>query len=216
LGLLPSNFNPQDFFTMMAVLIIAITLHEAGHAYATDWCGDDTPRMQGRLSINPIDHLDPFGSVMMVISSIYGIGIGWGRAVQFHPFRLKHPRWDILKIAIAGPATNVIQALLYAFADRVCQSHNIFAYASSQDLFLTMGVKVNIALVLFNLIPVPPLDGSKVLSVLLPTDMSIAYDSFMMGVGRFALIILVFSHATDYIIGKPVEFIYQLLLGPYA
>ncbi len=201
---------------MIVVLIIAITLHEAGHAFATDWCGDDTPRLQGRLTINPIDHLDPIGSVMMVVSSLFGIGLGWGRAVQFHPFRLKHPRWDVLKIAIAGPATNLIQALVYAAALRICESNHMFDRGSSQYTVLSIGVQVNVALVFFNLIPVPPLDGSKVLSALLPIDAAQAYDTFMMGVGRYALALLVVTHATNYIIDVPVFVVYYVLLGPYS
>ena len=196
----------------MVILILAITLHEAGHAFAADWCGDNTPRSQGRLTINPIDHLDPFGTLMMAFTLIAGIGLGWGRAVIVNPSNFKHPRWDMLKVAIAGPLTNVAQAILFTIIIRVC----VATHAGMSDFqynFLGKAIQINVVLVLFNLIPIPPLDGSKVVSALLPIDTARTYDRFMNGVGQFVIIALVLTHATSYLIGIPAVNITDMLTG---
>ena len=200
----------------MVILIIAITLHEAGHAFAADWCGDNTPRAQGRLTFNPIDHLDPLGTLMMAFTVVAHFGLGWGRPVQVNPLKIKHPRWDMLKVAVAGPLMNVVQAIVYAIAIRICIAHPSFGTSDFQFNFLLTGVEINLSLIFFNLIPVPPLDGSKVLSVLLPIEAARSYDNFMNGVGRFILIILVVTSTVRLIIGPPVDLFTQLLVGSYT
>jgi len=206
------NFDFQNFLVSMVILIIAITLHEAGHAFAADWCGDNTPRSQGRLTINPIDHLDPIGTLMMAFTLIAGIGLGWGRSVIVNPSKFKHPRWDMLKVAIAGPLTNVAQAILFTIIIRVC----VATHAGMNEFqynFLGRAIQINVVLVLFNLIPIPPLDGSKVLSALLPVEAARTYDRFMSGVGQFLVIALVMTHATRYLIGDPAVNITNMLTG---
>ena len=207
------NFDLQNFVVTMVILVIAITLHEAGHAYAANWCGDDTPKRQGRLSFSPIDHLDPIGTVCMALTVIVGFGLGWGRAVQVNMYNFKHPRWDMLKVAVAGPLMNLIQAVLYAIAIRVCEAKAWSAIGDFQYNFLVTGVEINVALIFFNLIPIPPLDGSKVLSALLPDNHAKSYDNFMNGFGKYILLILIFTHATYYIIGPPVAACTALLVG---
>lgn len=209
-------FDPltiQYWLVTMIVLIIAVTLHEAGHAFAADWCGDDTPRNQGRLSFNPIDHLEPFGTLAMALSTYTHFGIGWGRPVQINPSKLKHPRWDLLTVAVAGPATNVVQALLYALAFRIGEARGWIPSGSSEQLFLLVGVLVNISLVFFNLIPVPPLDGSKVLIALLPAKAAIEYEKLTRGWATIAFIILAVSGFIRPVIGPPVTYIFSLLIG---
>src|ERR1041385_4814712 len=103
-----SNFDLTRFILMMAVLIIAITIHEFAHAITADRLGDPTPRRQGRISLLPPDHLDPLGTVMMVLSSLTGCGIGWGKPVQTNPGNFRTPRKDQGIVAIAGPISNVL------------------------------------------------------------------------------------------------------------
>ena len=197
----------------MLVLIVAITFHEFGHAIAADRLGDNTPRSQGRLTINPIDHLDPLGTLMMAVSTYTGFGIGWGRPVLVQFSSLRHPRRDMMLVALAGPATNVIQALIFAVAVRLNDAQGWVPAGSAGDELLTTGVWINLALIFFNLIPITPLDGSKVLSALLPLRQAQAYDRFM---GTFGLILflgLALTRASSYIIGPPVLFCYRLLVG---
>ena len=102
--------NIGDFLLMMVALMFAITIHEFAHAYSAVRCGDDTPRRQGRVSLNPIDHLDTMGTIMMVISSLAGFGIGWGKPVSINPYNFKNQRWDNLKVSLWGPLSNILLA----------------------------------------------------------------------------------------------------------
>ena len=197
----------------MVVLIIAITIHEFAHAIAADRLGDNTPRSQGRISLNPADHLDPLGTLMMAVSTYTGFGIGWGRPVQYNPGNLRRPRWDPLLIAAAGPLSNILQALLFTAAVRLNAGQHWFADGSAGDQILSTGIWINLALTFFNLIPIPPLDGSKVLSALLPLPQAMAYDRFMGTFGLMLFFVLAFTHAASYLIGPPITFFYGILVG---
>lgn len=133
-------------------LIIAIGLHEAAHCYMADRLGDPTPRSMGRLTLNPIAHLDPIGSIAILIA-----GFGWGKAAPFDPYNLSNPKRDIALIALAGPATNFILAIIASFVLKFLQMPQNVA----EVLFIFISLNINLAL--FNLIPIPPLDGSKIL-----------------------------------------------------
>ena len=195
----------------MLVLIVAITVHEFAHAFAADRLGDNTPRSQGRISLNPIDHLDPIGTLLMAISTYTGFGIGWGKPVQYNPGNLRRPRWDPLIIAIAGPISNIAQALAFAAAARLCETQNWVPPNSPGDLLLRTGVWINLALAFFNMIPIPPLDGSKVLSALLPINQARAYDRVMGTFGLMLFFVLAFTGAASYLIGPPVGLFFHLL-----
>ena len=115
----------RDYPLLLGIyLIIAITVHEFAHALAADRLGDNTPRAQGRISLNPADHLDPLGTVMMAVTTYTGFGIGWGKPVQYNPGNLRRPRWDPLLIAVAGPLSNILQALLFTAALRLSDGQN--------------------------------------------------------------------------------------------
>ena len=197
----------------MVVLIVAITIHEFGHAFAADRLGDNTPRSQGRISINPIDHLDPIGTLMMAVSTYTGFGIGWGKPVQFNPGNLRRPRWDPLIIAIAGPITNIIQALVFTTALHLCEAQSWVQVGSKGEQFLLTGIWINLALVFFNMIPIPPLDGSKVVSALLPINQAQAYDRLMGTFGLLLFFALAFTGVSSYIIVPPMRFFYDILVG---
>ncbi len=197
----------------MVVLIIAITIHEFARAIAADRLGDNTPRSQGRISLNPADHLDPLGTLMMAVSTYTGFGIGWGKPVQYNPGNLRRPRWDPLLIAAAGPLSNVLQALLFTAAVRLNTGQHWFAPDSPGDQILSTGIWINLALTFFNLIPIPPLDGSKVLSALLPLRHAQAYDRIMGTFGLILFFALAFTHAAFYLIGPPITFFYGILVG---
>lgn len=197
----------------MVVLVIAITIHEFAHAIAADRLGDNTPRSQGRISINPADHLDPLGTLMMAVSTYTGFGIGWGRPVQYNPGNLRRPRWDPLLIAAAGPLSNVLQALFFTALVRLNDLRHWFAPDTAVDQILSTAIWINLALTFFNLIPIPPLDGSKVLSALLPLPQAMAYDKFMATFGLLLFFALAFTGAASFLIGPPISFFYGLLVG---
>ena len=203
----------MSFIVTMLVLILAITIHEFAHALAADRLGDDTPRSQGRISINPVDHLDPLGTLMMAITTYTGFGIGWGRPVQTRPSAFRHPRRDLLLVAGAGPVSNVLQALVFAAAVRLNSAHDWLPPGSPGEALLTTGIWINLVLTFFNLIPIPPLDGSKVLSALLPIRHAENYDHFMATFGLILFGLLAFTHLATYIIEPPVAYFFSLLSG---
>lgn len=156
--------NPVVGLIYLAVLILTITIHEFAHAKAADSLGDPTPRLQGRITLNPLAHLDPIGSLLMVFT-----GFGWGKAVQFDPYNLSDPRKDGMKIALAGPLTNIVAALITSFLIHMIES---FAMPGSTLISLIghIIIQVNLSLAFFNLIPIEPLDGFKIVYGLLSEE----------------------------------------------
>ena len=205
------NFNLYEFLLMMVALIICITIHEFSHAYSAWRAGDETPHAQGRISLNPIDHLDPMGTIMMVVSSLAGFGIGWGKPVQINPYNFRHPRWDNLRVSLWGPLSNMITALVVGLTLR------FFAQGMSQPvlMFTVILVQINIGLALFNLIPVYPLDGSHIISALLPPETARRYDYFMAqhGMLLFIGLILLGNNVFPIVIGIPARFLFRAFVG---
>jgi Zn-dependent protease len=156
----------RTFFLIALVLVIALSLHEFAHALAADLQGDPTARLAGRLTINPLAHLDPVGTLMMVLA-----GFGWGKPVPFSLQALKNRRFGAALVAVAGPAMNILLALAAAMAlGRVIGRAGQFGRSGMLLSFLELALEINVVLALFNLIPVPPLDGSRILSAILPPD----------------------------------------------
>jgi Zn-dependent protease len=151
--------SPADFFILIFALIFAITLHEFAHAAATTYLGDSTPKFAGRLSLNPLKHLDPMGTLFLFIA-----GFGWGKPVPYDPHFVKHGRWGIALIGLSGPITNFIVAFFLGTFLKTGLIHYPFT-----NIFL-ITIFINIILGVFNLIPVPPLDGSKLLEAILPEN----------------------------------------------
>ncbi|MFN2488998.1 MAG: site-2 protease family protein [Actinomycetota bacterium] len=172
LGLLSTN--PVLFALLGVSLIAAISLHEFGHAYAADLQGDRLPRASGRLSLNPARHLDPLGTIF-----IFLVGFGWGKPVEFRPNALSSRRFGAALVALAGPFMNLLLAaagaLLFRFvADPVTidlARVGIFpSDASVGARFAFLFTSINVLLAVFNLIPLPPLDGSRLLTIFLPPN----------------------------------------------
>ena len=165
----------------MAAIIPAITIHEYCHAKFADMAGDDTPRSQGRVTLNPLAHLDPLGTIMMLISSLAGVGIGWGRPVLVDQRKLRNRRVDNFILTIAGPLSNLLQAIFWAILFRF-EIVTSFAYVS---------VFINTGLFVFNLVPLGPLDGHWLVSELLPDKQRFAWLKFCHGPGMFIFLALV-------------------------
>lgn len=167
-----------SFLIWGIALIIAVTIHEFSHALVADKLGDPTPSLAGRISLNPLKHLDPVGTIMLLI-----FRFGWGKPVPFDPFNLRHPKRDSALIALAGPTSNLILA---AFLSIILKLSALPLLALLIPLII-----MNINLAIFNLIPIPPLDGSKILYGILPLDWAEEYNHFMKDYGILLLILLI-------------------------
>ncbi len=196
--------NPQAFVAFIFAVVVAITVHEFSHAAVATAQGDRTPRSQGRLTLNPIAHLDPLGSIALVLA-----GFGWGKPVQFSPYQLRSKRAGAAMVGLAGPLSNFVLALLSAFLLRVFLDRGSGEFTL---LLLQTLVSLNVVLGVFNLVPIPPLDGSRLLSIVLPARrQGIVY--FLDQYGIFillALLILAPGVLTPFF-ETVVRFIYRLV-----
>lgn len=173
--------SPLAFIVIFAGLLLSITLHEFAHCFVTDKLGDPTPRARGRLTLDPRAHLEPLGVIALLLTRF-----GWGKPAPFDPYNLKEPVRDAALIAAAGPMANVIVAVLLSI---------ILKLGFVPFLWLQISVfqimAINIMLAVFNLLPVYPLDGSKILMALLPKDTAFEYESIMTRYGNIILIFLI-------------------------
>lgn len=207
------SFDPFRIFLTLLAVVIAITIHEFAHAMSAVRAGDDTPRLQGRISLNPVDHFDPVGFLMILFTSIAGFGIGWGKPVQINPYNFRNPRKDDIMVSFWGPLSNLLLATAVALVLRFGGGY--FGY--NVWLFLVILVITNIGLALFNLIPLPPLDGSHILSGLLPPEQARAYGRFAAQYGMAVLLIILVLPPGEPLISLllhwPRQMITNLLLG---
>jgi Zn-dependent protease len=165
--------DPISLVFSIIILIMSVVLHELSHGYAAVALGDPTPRIQGRLTLNPLKHLDPVGSVLVpIVTSLFGFTFGWAKPVQWNPYNLKNPRSGEVIIAAAGPACNLLIAIVFGLLIRLSELPNFLPISASFIQISSYVVLINIVLALFNLVPLPPLDGSHILFSLLPPSMS--------------------------------------------
>lgn len=153
--------QPLYLIVFVVSLLIALTVHEFAHAWVADYLGDPTARLQGRISLNPLVHLDPIGTLFMAF-----FGFGWGKPVQFDPFNLQNPRKDAALISLAGPASNIIVSIILSIVLRSFIFFNL-PYVTAIGLIISIFITTNLSLGLFNLIPVHPLDGFKIMGGIL-------------------------------------------------
>lgn len=193
----------QDLAVRIPVFLLALTIHEFAHAWLADRLGDPTARLQGRLTLKPLAHLDPIGTLAIVL-----IGFGWARPVPVDVRYLQRPRRDMMLIAAAGPASNLILATASAF----CSAMIPWAAWGPEWVWLTRPLRimfytavwVNVVLAVFNLLPVPPLDGSRVLSFFLPLRQAISF-SRLEPYGFLIIFLLFFSGAMNPVFGVAVR-----------
>ena len=201
--------DPQLFLIVAIAFVVAITLHEASHALAATMLGDDLPRLQGRVTLNPLRHLDPLGTIMILIASF-----GWGRPVMVNPYRLRFgSHRGMALVAAAGPASNVALALALTPVARELLTGS---RADPITIAVVLIIQLNLFLAVFNLIPLPPLDGFSVLIGLVPRDTAARLDrlrSYGPGllIGLFLLVAIV--PGASGIISRPVLWATSLLLG---
>ncbi|MDO8569931.1 MAG: site-2 protease family protein [bacterium] len=177
-----------DFIFQIAILIMSVVIHEVSHGYAASYLGDQTARYQGRLTLNPLKHLDFVGSLLvplLLYISQVGIIFGWAKPVPYNPYNLKPGRWSEAIVASAGPASNLLLALLFGLLLRIGMASGATpAFIEIVSLI----VFINILLAIFNLMPIPPLDGSKLLFALFPEKLFQIRGFFE----RYGLVLVIF------------------------
>jgi Zn-dependent protease len=192
----------------IAVLIISVIVHEISHGYMANHLGDPTARLQGRLTMNPIPHIDPLGSVIVPgLLALSGTGVifGWAKPVPYNPYNLNSRYGDAL-VAAAGPASNLVLAVLAALMFRLTP----MTAADPTGLFLLAVVLINIVLMVFNLVPIPPLDGSKILFEFIPAKFNYIRDALE----QYGFVILLFFiFFAIQLITPIITGLFQLLVG---
>jgi Zn-dependent protease len=194
------------------VILLSLTIHEYSHALAADRLGDGTARLYGRLSLNPIRHLDLFGTILIFLA-----GFGWAKPVPVNPRNLENPRKAMMIIALAGPLSNIVLAVASGLIIRTivpALTVDTPSFVTTIVKLLILMVQVNVALAVFNLIPLPPLDGSRILLGVLPYDKAVSYSRIEpYGVMiLFALFVFggsVFHTALWY----PISFLFKIITG---
>jgi Zn-dependent protease len=186
-------------------VLFAVTVHEAAHGWVADRLGDPTARILGRLTLNPIKHIDWLGTVLvpMVLVLTTGFVFGWAKPVPVNKYNLKHPRRDWALVSVAGPVSNLLMAILWA---GVAKLGMMFLGVGLPALFVIYvgkaGIAINLMLGILNLIPIPPLDGGHAVSSLLPSQAAKQFDK-LEPYGFFILIFLLFSGALTWLIESP-------------
>lgn len=211
---------PTDIIIfVIVILILSVIIHEVMHGYVAQMLGDPTAKMAGRLTLNPIPHIDLLGSIVipaLLVLSGASILIGWAKPVPYNPHNLSNQRWGEALVAFAGPGVNILIAIIFGLLIRTGIS---FGFAS--DAFVQLAsfvVYINILLAFFNLIPIPPLDGSKVLKAFLPGHLAIRYSRFeglfaQYGLIAIFLFLLLFLFFLWPFFQALLSFIFQLLTG---
>lgn len=182
--------NPYVFFLIVTGLVISITIHEFAHAITAYKLGDDTPKLQGRVTLNPLAHLDPLGSVLMLL-----LGFGWGKPVEYDVYNLNNPKRDTGLVSFAGPFSNIILGIIMVVLARVFQIEE----------FLTLAY-INFFLAFFNLIPIYPLDGFNIVLSLLPYESAVMWRE----TEKYSLVfllVLIFSNIPAMIINPISNFL---------
>ena len=161
-------FSGIEFLFAIAVLIMSVVIHEVSHGFSANALGDPTARLQGRLTLNPLKHLDPIGSIIVpaITYLVGGFIFGWARPVPYNPYNLKNQKWGPGAVAAAGPLANILMAIIFGLIVRFGAANGFIVGAFLEIIILI--VFINIILAIFNLVPIPPLDGSKVLFAFLP------------------------------------------------
>lgn len=190
---------------------MSLTIHEAAHAWTADRLGDPTARLLGRVSLNPLVHIDPIGTILLPLLAAFSRLpiIGWAKPVPVNINRLRNPRRDFMIVAAAGPLSNIAQAVVLALAFR-----GLWGSGSDASLLrriLEMAVEINLLLAFLNLVPIPPLDGGNVLAGLLPERAAVVLDGLRQ-YGFILLYALMLTGILSQLIWPPTDFFLELLL----
>lgn len=192
----------------IAILVLSVIIHEVSHGYVANYLGDPTARLAGRLTLNPLKHLDWLGSVVIpgLLILFGGFVFGWAKPVPYNPYNLRAGKWGPAYVAAAGPGANLLIALIFAVILRL----NIFSVSALP--LLSLIVLLNIMLAVFNLIPVAPLDGSKILFALIPYKYR-GIEAWLERYQWIVIVVLLFVVLNTSILSYVVEAVYRLFVG---
>ncbi len=203
----------REISLLIFPVLVAVVFHELAHGYVAYLCGDPTAKNAGRLTLNPLKHLDLIGTIVFLVTRI----IGWAKPVPINPLYFRNFRRDLVLVSIAGPATNFLIAFIAGIILKLLYGvsvHNPFIYTKIMlplAIILKFTVQLNIALCFFNLLPIPPLDGSKILMAILPENLN-RYYSYLEPFGFVIILILLFTNILDKIL-IPLIYIFTNLLS---
>ena len=214
------NLGPATLIARLIVLVVSFTIHEFAHAWSATQLGDETPRQYGRLTLNPLAHLDPMGSLLLLL-----VGFGWAKPVPINPYALlRRTPAGVMWVSLAGPFSNLLMAILAAVPFRMglvsvaAGMTNTRAILPNPSLILVQFITINLLLCLFNLIPLAPLDGEKILDYFLPPSMAKVFENIR-PYGPVILIVLVLVgpmfglDIIGMIIMPPLRALFGLLVG---
>ena len=204
------DFNIETLLLSVVPLLLAITIHELAHGWVAYKLGDHTAKLAGRLTLNPLKHLDPIGTLVLFLTQ----RIGWAKPVPVNPYNLRHPRRDMVWVAAAGVSANLIMAVgfslvLRALLDWYGITRGFISTPVVEMAFI--GLRINLGLAVFNLLPIPPLDGSNILMGILPRDLAIQYDRIT-PYGFIILLVLIFTNFVSTVLFPIINGMAGLLL----
>lgn len=206
--------NAIGFLIQAAILIFSVVIHEVSHGLAAGALGDQTAKYEGRITLNPVKHLDPVGSFLVPFLSYYfgGFLFGWAKPVPYNPYNLRNQKWGPATVSVAGPASNLFVALFFGLQLRLINFYNLDSsfYFSGFAGIAGYVILLNLVLAVFNLVPIPPLDGSKVLFALLPYRHR-EIQIFMEQYGLFLLLFFIFFLSQA--IFPVVSFLFSIITG---
>ena len=202
----------QKFAVLVLPVLFAITVHEVAHGWVAKKLGDDTAFVLGRLTLNPIKHIDPIGTILVpgVLLLVGGFVFGWAKPVPVDWQRLRNPKHDMIWVALAGPGSNLLMAIGWAILLKfgVVLNHSTITIPL---LYMgSAGILINLVLMVLNLLPIPPLDGSRVVAGLLPTSLALKFGRIE-PYGLMIILVLFMSGLITPILGYPLEFIRSII-----
>ncbi|GAA0180394.1 site-2 protease family protein [Clostridium sediminicola] len=202
-----------DIIYLLPGILLGFTFHELAHAQTAVWLGDDTPRYQGRLSANPFVHIDIWGLLLIIVA-----GFGWAKPVQINPNNFKNKRRDDILVSLAGPIMNLFIAFVFLIIMKICyfiptSILNDNLYYVLMNIFKN-AVWINVVLFIFNLLPIPPLDGSHIFSDIFKLNEKNFHPN-LYTMSKFLLPVLIITNLIDYIIVPPVSTVYNYLIGVF-
>ncbi len=205
----------QRIIVWLLPVVLAITVHEVAHGWVAKKYGDNTAYAQGRLTLNPIKHIDWFGTIIipcLLLITFTGFIFGWAKPVPVDPRNFKNPRRAMSVVAIAGPLSNLVMAIGWALLARLGVMINIEYFTMPLIYTGIAGISINIVLMLINMLPIPPLDGSRVLSGFLPARLAWQYNK-LERIGFFILLGLLWSGVLTMLLGYPMFYAQQMFFS---